>query len=322
MSQRTVVAIGCSTVPDYAFLIPLTSLMWREVAGFETFTVLVGDSRWVREPALVVVANAMFDHLGGNHFTIATLPQYPEGTVAQNIRQHAAQNIKFADDTWIMTADADLWPLRGSFYQAHVDTDKRAVIYYSNGDHFQGKRDVLAKFDAAVPVPFQSIPTCHVAMRAKTWREVYAITPGELTKSTKKTLDGMEPWLSRFAPEHQGLARWCCDQWYLTERLCRQEWFPEFDMPKSPTPPQGRVLQSEHVALIERYGHPPVDRLDRGAPQAWMQAFDKNRYVDAHLHKAPWEDAQWKTLLKIIDVLLPKHSEWARQYRENFVRAL
>lgn len=309
--KKTVISIGCSLEHDYAFLAPLTCLFWRDLIGYHPKILLVGtQAEWeAKQPAVIQALmrhNITFECVG-------RISGYPDATIAQNIRQHITASIQY--DRWVMTADADLWPLKTEFYHRHEIFPGRAVCLYSNGDHFQGKTDVLTRFDAGGG--FQSIPTCHVAMRAKDWREIYDIQPDDtIIGATHRTLEKMKPWLSRCAD--QGLAKWCCDQWYITERLCRQPWFPDKPIPH-PCPPGGRMLESEHVLLVERYGHPPFDRLDRSMPQAWQGPFKPEKWTDAHLPKNPHGDEQWKTILPLIEALLPQHATWAEMYRNLYV---
>lgn len=298
---KTLVVFGSSSDRDYSFLAPITALFWREVVGFEPLVFLVGtEAEWRAKPDACVVLDGLRLHDVGVCFTGNEMGDFPIGTIAQHVRYHAAADSAIAEDRWVMMTDADLWPLRGYFYQAHTKPDamgKLAVCYYSNGDHFKSKEDVLEGFRDCRP--FQSIPTCHVTMRACEWRTVYDLIPDDVLGSTRVTLKDVAEWVKRYPDPN--FALWCSDQWLVAEHLCRQAWFPDAAL------------------MIPRYGHPPTDRLDRSAPNDWRVPFEM-KYTDAHLLKKPHEEGAWGCLLPIIDTLLPDQAAWAREYREAFVR--
>lgn len=290
----TVVAIGCSTDSDYDFLIPLTALFWRDLIGHCPRVFLVGSEEDRHSGRLSVSLRALRHH-GIEHFFVGRVEGYQDATVAQNVRHHAAADPFIAGEQWVMLSDADLWPLRREFYHQHSGRRERVVCLYANGDHFQGKAITLAKFEAGEN--FQSIPTCHVTMRARDWRSVYDLSPGDVIGSTVKTLHAMDPWMTRC--KDKNLARWCCDQWYVTERLCRQHWFPS------------------QALMVERRGHPPMDRYDRSLTDMWNH-FDPI-WTDAHLLKNPSREESWRKIWPIVDCLLPQHAEWAQRYWREYV---
>lgn len=313
MSEKTWVAIGCSTTPDYAFLLPITCLLWREVVGYEPLVMLTGrSSKWF-EGACSVVTDEMLE-FGPRVLWLDEAGDYSEATLAQNCRQHAAAHGDIVDTDWIMPGDADLWPLKRNFYHQHEGTAHKAVCYYSNGDHFTSKREVLER--ASQGLGSQTIPTCHVAMRAADWRTIYGLTPerayqsGEsIAGAVKRTLDGWLPGRVEVPGRDMGMHVWMSDQQLMTEALCQQFWFPD------------------KALLVERRGHPPVDRLDRCHRHDWTARVDNlplvlERWTDAHVHRQPWAPWEWSTLLPIIDMLLPNHSDRARAYHEKFVKAL
>lgn len=297
MSDKTVIAIGCSTSEDYAFLLPLTALLWRDVVGYEPHVMLVGssDEWWHANRRSALVAEMLrgcrlpFEFIG-------RAEGYPDHTTAQNCRQHAAASDFFDDVTWIVPADADLWPLKREFYHQHEGTLHKAVCYYSNGDHFRDKQEVLAR--AAEGLGSQTIPTCHVAMRARDWRAIYGLKRGDIAGSIKQSLDA---WLPSRTGREASMSLWMSDQQLMTEALCQQVWFP------------GMAL------MVERPGHPPIDRLDRShAP--WPRTFDAERWTDAHVHRQPWTDEHWADLSQIVAALLPQYVALASAYREEYVR--
>lgn len=316
--DRTVVVIGCSTDRDYCFPLPITCLLWYDVVGYRPLAMLVGaEEDWLALPRAKLTLEALRHH-GVSHRFIGRTEGYELHTTAQNCRQHAAALSFISDDAWIMPADADLWPLRRIYYHQHEGTKHRAVLYYANGDHFEGKDITLAR--TAKGWASQTIPTCHAVVRAADWRAMYQPIVDDVPGSIKKTLDAWLPSRTPVPGYDRGMFIWMSDQQVMTEGLCQQPWFPHGAPPAEMGP---RVSGS--VLFINRRGHPPVDRLcrsvDGGAKSViWQEPPDPSKWIDAHIHKAPDSEAHWATLLPIIDALAPQHSEWARKYREEFTR--
>lgn len=319
-TDRTIVALSATVNRDYDFLVVLSALFWRDLIGHTPAVLLVGPEKLWNSGQADVVLHALLRH----RISFQIIPAaegYSACTTAQNARQHlvATKIEAIADDDWIMPADADLWPLRKSAYQYHVGSKFRAVVApYANGDFFQGKAMTLKR--AAYGLRSQTLPICHVAMRARDWRAIYAPIDGDISGSVKQSLDGWLP--SKSEDPDKNMTLWCSDQQYMTEALCMQSWFPEFRLDDKDydgvfavKTPGGSVL------FVTRAGHPPVDRLDR-AVESWRKtygAFDKAKWLDAHLHKAPDEAEHWADELEIIDALMPQHSAWAREYRDEYV---
>jgi hypothetical protein len=327
MTERTVVAIGCSTTKDYAFLLPLTCLLWRHV-GYLPLALLVGtEAEWRKDSQLSIILDALYHSDLAVEF-LGRIDGYQEHTLAQNCRQHAAAlesvtlkrfsdnwrvELFLMDDTWIMPADADLWPLRREYYHQHEGTQHKAVFYYANGDHFQGKDITLAR--AGQGLGTQTIPSCHVAMRAKDWRVLYDVIAGDVAGSVKKSLDAWLPSRAVYQGRDLNMTLWMSDQQLMTEALCQQNWFP-FGAPPSGMGPQvaGALL------FVNRYGHPPTDRLDRSVTP-WPEIFDATKWTDAHVFRQPWIEEHWRELHKIVKALLPEQDNWALAYRDAYLGA-
>lgn len=301
--MRTILSVGSSTQREYCFTVVLGALLWRDLVGFEPRIFLIGtEDEWMSKATTRASLSALRYHKI-RHIFVPRIDDYLDATIAQSVRYHVACDPSIPDDQFISMSDADLIPLARDFYHQHDDSKAKCISYYSNGDHFISKEDVLSKFESGVG--FQSIPTCHVVMRAKEWRSSYNLTPNNLVGSVKHTLDGyLRPRMSKAEALKQdvGFEVWMSDQRVLTHHLCAQPWFPT------------------EVQFIERAGHPPADRLDRSHKNDWLGTFDPSRWSDAHVHHPADSDEHWPTVLPIIETLLPQHAAWARLYREVFVR--
>lgn len=313
-STDTIVAIGCSPDADYAFLAPLTALLWRDVVGHVPRLFLVGPgadggrASWASGKAKIALDALRHHEIDHRFVGPVEGVAYPQ--VAQNVRHHAAADPTIPDDQWIMLADADLWPLRAQFYRQHVDTNFKAVLLYANGDHFEGKAKTLAVHDSGGS--FQSIPTCHVTMRAKDWRELYDIPYGEMEKSVLNAMTrGLRP-IRDLHQDQKGWIDWMSDQWYVTERLCRQEWFPEVSMNDKNV---DGVFDEGQVRFVTRRGHAPINRLCRSVVASWSKNYDPSLWVDAHVHKKAHLDDVWEVVRPVVAAHLPQHLDWADEYQ-------
>jgi hypothetical protein len=294
-AQKTIVSLSADATRDYAFPVPLTALLWRDKIGFNPVTFLVGD--WSSERSKCI--KRAFDHHGLTTHFVGTSDKYQTSTLAQNIREHAAAIFPKDDDTWLLPGDADLWPLKQNFYHQHLGTSHKVVVYYSNGDHFTTKeavREVISKGSTN----YQTLPTCHVTMRVKTWHELYKYNTQNPLEAAVETLDRwLQPKIQGKTPSEAGWESWMSDQRILTENVCFADWFPQ------------------QAKLIERRGHPPVDRLDRGHPSDW-NGQNISRWTDAHLLREP--EINWQKIRPLVAHHLPQHLEWADNYQSEYIK--
>lgn len=296
--SKTVVIGASSNVRDYSFCVPLAALLWRDVVGFETFWYLIGTDQDWTVPARNKVVVQMLQRLNVGFKRLDPVEGYEVSTQAQNIRQHAAADPQWGDDEWLMMTDADLFPMKRDFYHQHEPSPAKAVCLYANGDHFVSKENLLAV--ARYMGEFQTLPTCHVTMRAGTWRDLYGYRGLEPMEAMRQSLDN---WLK---PRHQGRnpseaswQSWMSDQRLVSEKLCGAEWFPK------------------EVLLIDRRGHPPVDRLDRAHLKDW-ESLDTARWTDCHTIRPCDIDGSWQKVRPIFAKLTPGRMGLIDEYREAF----
>jgi hypothetical protein len=308
--MKTIVSLSADNIRDYAFVLPLTALFWRDVIGFEPMTMLIGDftssrNRIVLEgfESLNIPYHLLGTHIGDSEGRNIESLQWANGsyqtcTIAQNVREHAAAVIE-DNDVWLMPGDADLWPFKQEFFKQHLRSDIEAACYYYNGDNFQSKDAVLSAMSSGRD--YQTIPTCHVAMKVLTWKEMYNYSSSDIMKATVSTLDKwLIPKTVGKIPSQASWECWMSDQRILTENLCKADWFPS------------------KVALIQRNGHPPADRLDRGNISHWHNV-NPSRWTDTHLLRAP--DDNWPLIRPIISHYLPQYVEWADNYKNKYTAA-
>lgn len=296
--MRTVVIGACSTWRDYSFVSPLAALLWREVVGYEPHWYLIGTEADWETPKRNITVRAAFGLWGLGYTRVDPIEGYEVGTQAQNIRQHAAAELRWNAEDWLMTTDADLFPMKRDFYHAHEGCSSRVVSYYSNGNNFISKDNVLAI--AARQGEYQDLPTCHIAMRARTWRDLYGNDGMAPRDSMKRVLDAwLKPRQEGKKPSDASWQAWMSDQRITTEKLCRADWFPQ------------------EALLIERKGQPPVDRLDRAHPSDW--SLPMSQWQDCHTIRPADQDPHWAKVRPIFTHLVPSFMGRIDAYREAFI---
>lgn len=307
--MTTTVVIGSCSNPDYSFPLPLALLLWRDLVGYNTRAFLVGtEEQWQALPARSCLA-ALRAH-GLSFVFVPELPGYSTVAVAKHVRQHAAALVDFANLDWIMPSDADLFPIRREYFHQHEQRAERAVLYFANGDEFQRAETALEGFEGDRRFP--TLPMCHTTMRAREWRDVWQLRPGELRASLLATFERCRVGVAGAVPPgetSEGWAWWMdSDQRVSTALLAAQPWFH----------PRG-----VHMIWRSKRGGPPDDRLDRARMREWptvaSSAALADRYVDAHIPRAPHGEEGWRVLAPIFEALLPQHAAWARQYRRGWV---
>lgn len=294
-------AVGASsTWRDYSFPSPIAALLWREIAGHEPFWFLIGTEPDWQTPKRNQAVIAAFDHWGLSYQRLDPIHGYEVSTQAQNIRQIGMLWDRWGADDWLMPTDADLWPLKRDFYRQHEANGKRATCLYSNGDNFVSKENVLNLADQRKG--YQTLPTCHVVMQAKTWREVYGYGPTSDLRGLLKTY--LDAWLwprqQGKTPSEASWEAWMSDQRIMTERLCRMDWFPQ------------------DVALVPRHGQPPSDRLDRGHPADWENV-SVGKWTDSHIVRPADQEPHWPKIRELLKNAVPQHMDYIDGYRKAFV---
>lgn len=279
--MTTHVLVGADSCRDYEFLAPLSALLWRDRIGFHPIVLKVFKADEVVQERSMV-AHDFLKMMGLDFYMVPAVEGWETGRTAQQCRELAGC-LPLQDNDWAMPSDADLWPIKKEFYYQHYKhptptSAAEVVSYYANGDHFQ------------------TLPTCHVAMRVKKWRELYGVQAGDSTTAAVKR--HCDEWLPksrvRWPTWGDGFAMWMMDQFIVSEKVMAL--------------PEGYVK-------IERRGHPPVDRIDRGNWQPLTEAI-----VDAHLLRPADQDEHWPRVRALFAKLLPQHVAVVDEYRDLYVK--
>lgn len=127
-------AVFCTTTPngqsyrsfDYAYNLPLTALAWQRI-GFKSIALIIGSRcEWENDPTLRLVLARLEERRGIAIFIESPL-EYRQ-TLSQTARVFVANMKEFPgkDNDYLITTDADLWPLRKERYVPRPNMD---IVY-------------------------------------------------------------------------------------------------------------------------------------------------------------------------------------------------
>lgn len=170
------VILSATPDPSYSFFVPFAVELWRRI-DFKPTLFLVGtEADWMVEPYRLVLNRARRN--GAEiHFT-PRLEGYRDSTIAQVVRLCAGgiDEDEFKDHQYAITADIDIWPLKGSWFQS----DAPLTSWYWNA-HGTGPR------------PHR--PMCFLQATGAIWRALVPTpTPAGILTTLAKETDWDTAW--------------------------------------------------------------------------------------------------------------------------------
>jgi hypothetical protein len=181
--------ISADMNPDYIVYLPITAACWKKL-GYECLVILVGTpQQWNRSPSHRVVLESLIPWAG----KIVWMPEF-EGhkthVVSQVSRIFAAGSSLPADD-YLLTSDADMWPLDRAYFHKQ-DASRPFHVWYSNAYEVE---DGVQKY-----------PICYLGGKVKIWREIMRLGEDDAIGRLQNELDH---GLGRGA---SGMTAWCYDE--------------------------------------------------------------------------------------------------------------
>jgi hypothetical protein len=281
------VVFSTNVIQDYAFLAPLTALMWRAIVGYQPIILCVGTpEQWndrEANPAGHVALKAM-QEVGAQVHHIPALEGHRDSTVAQVSRLFASA-LPLPESTYLITGDADMFPMSKEFFTA-VDRSKPMHVLFANA--------YMKDIGGGKLVPEGKYPICYLGATVGTWRRVMQIPKagGGLVNELRYQLDA---GLGRDAGSDSA---WNYDEVLFMVRFA--EW-------------AGR----NQAQMRDRSGAPPRDRIDRGD---WNNAPPIASASDAHLLRPAHRDDNWAKVRPLLEAkLTAAQMEWVDKYRAEFV---
>lgn len=292
---------GCSTPInnshrgyDYCFYLPLTARSWQRI-GFKSIVLIIGAKvQWLNDPALSLVlvslsqVEASVIFMDANEENRSMLSQTARIFVA-NMAACPART-----DDYIISTDADLWPLRRDHFCV-PRAEKKLVLVHSR---CCGNFNLYGK-------TYRMLPMSHIGASAATWRQIINGN-GQTPRDAPSILDYME---RTFGPIVRRRVQYDSAEWYFDQKLISikiDEW-------------KRRGCNTEAVVEVSDAGFTRLDRARWTADQLSPRQFDKK--YDAHLLLNGFLPDQWKRIMPLIELMYGKHSpntKWADQYSAEF----
>ena len=322
--------ISSNENPTYAFFLPLTCIFWKS-AGYEPVVLTVGEkSRW--ECNLLKTVLVALDELNVKRFHL-TADRTSSVTMAQVARLYAAWLPGMTAHDYIITSDADTWPI-GPNAKRHFNDERnwKARVHLYNafccGDIKIPLRVSLPGCargspckEKQVSLPTRMYPMGYIGMRVRDWRDVMGGNErlkvdgwdlGELGGVIEdEILRQAKVW--RFDAAAAGKkaddsSQWFADQYLFSQRIALWDAHPA------------------HSEQIPR--RTEIDRIDRAAwpPPHDLLRKDTSQIIDAHLllpAHTQWERVE--PLLRVHFSTDSDHDEqirgWMREYHASFLDA-
>ena len=110
----------------YAFDLPMTALAWKRM-GFDTLAIITYDNSRIDDKARALwrYIDKALRHVGATpiYFDVPSLTQSRLGQVLRDAIGDIAETLGLNDNDFILTGDADYWPLMKSRYELQEDKD-------------------------------------------------------------------------------------------------------------------------------------------------------------------------------------------------------
>lgn len=297
LDSKHFAVFGCATPSkmshrgfDYAFYLPLTVTAWNRI-GFQSIVLIIGrENEWKDHPALSYVLDSLKDLKASIIFMDADVKH--RMMISQTARIFAA-NLKDypgRDADYIITSDADLWPLRRDYYLPRENHSLLLLHSDCCGDFNHSNRS------------YRMIPMGYIGANAAIWRKIFGST------SIIKDSEDILKYFSNFFGEkvYRG-ADFGTGEWYYDQKLISilvEEWMKkEFNQ---------NVTYEVSYDLNGR-----IDRSSWNPEEIKESQFE--RYFDAHLPLDGFLPENWSKILPLIQLMYgSNHTSWFDVYVKKF----
>ncbi|KAK2141245.1 hypothetical protein LSH36_1134g00027 [Paralvinella palmiformis] len=280
-----------SEATDYGFDLPLTAMAWNRI-GFGSIIIIVGDpQRHKRKPWVQYLMDTLADKEYIVVLVLKMVSSSQATSISQVVRLFATSLVRYNTsdvgirDTYLLTADADIWPISRDFFVLPPGKD---ILHGNIGDlAVDGLRVIHA-------------PLSYVGMKIQTWYSV--MTLSGLLPMPKTIGEIVKYFGDKFRRNvTHGGEGWYIDQVMISLRL--HQWKLENE--------NGRKVYVYQRQLTK-------DRIDR---VHWPTAnLSLEGIVDAHLLKTSYQPNKWIRLRPLLRKLFPDNDamRWYEQYVDRF----
>ena len=297
-ARKLYAAYGCATPRqdfNYAFYLPLTALAWERI-GFESVILIAGSkSEWDQSEAAAYILR----HLEERKCIVKFIEsnEMNQLSISQIARLFAYKFDTFADNDYIVTSDADVWPLEKDFFVIPARHSVLSTNAFCCG-HFTHKDR-----------HYRMRPMVSIGSYTMFWK---AMMETEHNMSLPASPDS-EDMLSYFHKEfgdmvYKEVTKGENDGWYLDQRMIsvRLQQFAENHGTGS-------------VVLVPRTVG--IDRIDRSG---WDTHTLRDK-KDVHLLDNGHLPATWLEIRRLLDSMYGAGTPellWAEEYRRGFLKLI
>lgn len=270
---------------DYAFQLPLTALAWNRI-GFKSIVIIVGSRcEWENDPAL----RHILSHLETKDYvTVIFMPAPLEKRplLSQTARIFAANLPDFPGkkNDYLITSDADLWPLHREHY-VHQPGKKLVLVHgmCCGLFDFKGKK-------------YRMYPMGNIGATVSTWREILNEKQQKFSQDADSIVKYMEQEMGSVVNQDVVVAE---DTWYVDSRLVSiriAQWMERHG--------------NESVYHVSDDGWTRVDKARWDAAELNRTAFER-RY-DAHLLAFSFKPDVWARAKPLVNLMYGENSTLAK----------
>ena len=281
---------------NYMFDLPLTTLAWERI-GFKSLVILVADNMDVMTNKKVLYIMSTLFQLQAvvvvmqSHKNFAVMiSQVSRLFVPYLVDSRCIDDMTSWEDTYVVTSDADLWPLDKNIYIfPDNNTDVLCLNAHCCGDFLHHERS------------YSMIPIGNIGMRIRTWRSV--------TRRRGFVPLGVDGMITYFSREFGTVATSAIEKgenlgWFMDQQMISiliSDW-------------SRRENRASRVNYVRRdVGR---DRIDRSA---W-RPYTIDGAVDAHILESGYQPITWHRLEALLVLMYDTPLfTWCTQYARTFM---
>jgi hypothetical protein len=279
---------------DYAYNIPLTVLAWERI-GFKSIVLIIGSRcEWENDPALKLILLRLEERSGTAIFVESSL-EY-RTTLSQVARIFVTNFKEFPgkETDYLITSDADLWPIRKEHFIPHPNMDIVLVHWECCGEFKINNKS------------YSMYPMSNIGATVSIWRQVMnenhpTAYDSESILNYLLGVFGDISWSSVIA----GRETWYVDQRLVSIRLA--EW-----------------MELHGQNSVYRVSDKGFSRADRAA-WAEVEKLSSEQFLskfDSHLPRKGYLPTQQAKIKPLIDYMYGNsslESKWITKYNQEFL---
>jgi hypothetical protein len=279
---------------DYAYNLPLTALAWERI-GFKSIVPIIGSRcEWENDPALRLILSRLEERRGTAIFIDSPL-EY-RTTLSQTARIFVTNMEKFpgTDNDYLITSDADLWPLRKEHFIPRHNIDVVLIHWGCCGEFKMNNKS------------YSMYPMSNIGATVSTWKQIMNDNHS-IAYDYQSILDYLVDVFGEKArsPVFVGEETWFMDQKIISIRLA--EW-----------------MDIHGQSTIYRVSDKGFSRADR---ESWLEVEKLNSETfltkfDSHLPGKGYLPVQQAKIKPLVDFMYGNNSweaKWIDEYNEEFL---